>query len=545
MPTAFLSSLPPLLSPAALRSLDKEAASFGIPELMLMENAASAALAVLMEQWGDPRGRRVWLFMGNGNNGGDAAALARILLDRGAEPLLFHLKDPGDYGGSPGHNLDLAARDGAALARIDPASPEGAIGQALENGPPDLIVDGLLGTGFSGRLKPGLETLIRLINRLAESSRARVLSLDIPSGLDAETGAPSPVAVRADLTVSFAYNKAGLCLSGARPWAGKVYRRGVGFPRAVAENASPSGLLLDGSALLEPFEARKNSYKNVYGALCLIGGQPGMGGAICLAALAALRAGAGLVFICAPTDTVRQARALLPEAMTLDLGPGWPGGITPDLSAVLDKSDAAVFGPGLGESPEARGLARDFLALEDRPPAVFDADALRILGSEPELLRRVGCDDILTPHPAEAAALLGAAPGEIQGDRLGALEKLTDKVAGSVVLKGADSLVGQAGRPFLLCPYDLPRLAIAGAGDVLAGCAGAFLASRERSSALASAGRAVVLHAMAALMLGRDFPERGLLSAEVAGALPRVQSWLRGLDKTELARGLAPWPRSD
>ena len=538
----FLSKLPVLANPATTRLMDKAAIDFGVPELMLMENAARAALNVMEQNFGELKDVAVWLFMGNGNNGGDAAALARSLADRGALPTLLCLKEPDQYSGAPAANLDLARRDNVPIVRIDAASADEIfarlVADSAEN--PSIIVDGLLGTGFSGVLKPELAELIRKINDFSRINLARVLALDVPSGLNAVTGEASPLAIRADITVTFAADKPGLCLGGK--WTGDVFVREVGFPRVIYESVPRDGSLLDGRVLLASPSPIPNSYKNIYGHAYLVGGAPGMGGAICLSALAALRAGAGLVTVCAPSATVAQARAFAPEIMTIDLGESWPEEPREETIQKLSGGDALVIGPGMGLGAE--NFLTAILSAKNRPPAVIDADALKIISRVSEAREAVAPNDILTPHPGEAGVLLGETHSQIQGDRPRALSNLTKSFSAVCVLKGADTLIGQAGVPAILCPYDIPRLAIAGAGDVLAGCVGALLGRRDNVSSIDAAAKGVILHALAAVMLAQKFPVRGVLAHDLANAIPHVEAWLASLDKTELKRGLSPWPRS-
>lgn len=539
---SFVSNLPVLANPETTRLMDKAAIDFGVPEIMLMENAARAALNALEQNFGELDEAVVWLFMGNGNNGGDAAALARALADRGARPALFCLKNLDQYSGSPAVNLDLARRDNVPIVRIDASSAAEVFARvAADHGRnPSIIVDGLLGTGFSGTLKPELAEIIGKINDFSRINRVRVLALDIPSGLNAISGQASPVAIRADITVAFAADKPGLCLGGK--WTGDVFVRDVGFPRAIYENTPRDGSLLDGRALLSPSSPIPDSYKNIYGHVMLAGGAPGMGGAICLSALAALRAGAGLVTVCAPSATVAQARAFAPEIMTIDLGETWPDELQEETLQAITVGDALVVGPGMGEGAE--NLLTAILSAKNRPAAVIDADALKIISRVPKAKDAVGRNDILTPHPGEAATLLGETHTQIQNDRARALSDLTKSFPAVCVLKGANTRIGQIDSPPILCPYDLSRLAIAGAGDVLAGCVGALLGRRDNASSIDAAAKGVILHAMAAVMLAGRFPERGVLAHDIADAIPHVETWIGSLDKTALKRGLSPWPRS-
>ncbi|MDO5484261.1 MAG: NAD(P)H-hydrate epimerase, partial [Desulfovibrionaceae bacterium] len=238
----FYSLLPPLPLPQEMRQWDKAAIALGLPEMLLMENAARAALAVMQKYFAPLGGKRIWLFMGGGNNGGDAACLARHLLDSGAEPLLLHSKPLAACTGASGRHLRLARAAGVTCTPLSrmrwPPEPDSL---------PHIVVDGLLGTGFRGPLRPELLKIIRRINTLA--GHAPVLALDIPSGLDGLTGAPAPEAVRACRTVSFAAAKPGLMQPAARAWTGQVHVCPIGIPASVREAAPCSARLIDGHCL--------------------------------------------------------------------------------------------------------------------------------------------------------------------------------------------------------------------------------------------------------------------------------------------------------
>lgn len=533
----FFDILPPLPLPAEMRRWDAASVALGLPEVMLMENAARAALAVLREHIPDLAGRKVWLFMGGGNNGGDAACLARHLLDAGARPLVWHAKPLKSYAGASARHIRMARATGVPFAFLRrPDQPEWSAA-------PEILVDGLLGTGFSGELRPDPAELVARLNAL--DPPRFVLALDIPSGLDGVTGRPCPIAVRAAATVSFAAAKPGLILPWARAWTGTLHVRAIGIP-AVVRKTNPCGAyLLDGRSLAALPSPTAESYKNSFGHALVLGGAPGLGGAAHLASRAALRAGAGLVTAAAPAASVSEIKNGWPEIMTLALGePGhcrWPSEIPETLGNLLERCGALIVGPGMGRGKDAAAFLAALLALANRPAAVFDADALILLARQPALLRKIGERDILTPHPGEAAALLQCATPAVQADRPAALAALCRGCLGAVVLKGAGTLVGQGQGPLLASPYDVPQLAVGGSGDVLAGCLGGLLAAHQAGwrTSLPLAGMGVAMHALAGRACARLYPARGNTAGEVADALPGVRARIA---RATPAQEILPWP---
>lgn len=288
----------------------------------------------------------------------------------------------------------------------------------------------------------------------------------------------------------------------------------------------PDARLLDETCLAFLPKIPANAYKNIFGHVLVIGGTPQYSGAANLAARAALRAGAGLVSVAAPAGAVRDIKNGLPEIMTLPLGKPanstWPKKIPEALSAALERCTALVTGPGMGRGPDSAAFLAALLCLPKRPPAVIDADALVIIANQPELRQKLLPRDILTPHPGEAAALLRTNAVSIQSDRFTALDWLCRLAPCAVILKGAGTLAGQAPKPVLVSPYDVPQLAVGGSGDVLAGCLGALLAARHYPDSLVVAGMGIVLHALAGKTLAAAFPARGNTAGEIADAIPRV-----------------------
>ena len=541
MMEAFLRVCPPLPLPREMAAWDAQALAQGLPGSMLMENAARAALGVLRAHEPHLEGKRVWLFMGSGNNGGDAAALARHLYDARALPVVAHLKPLSAFRGAAAEHVRMARAVGvpfinlaSTLRRKDAARPGSLLSRLCHilvpddtARCPDICIDGLLGTGFHGSLRADLQHLVASLNLLHD--RSLILALDIPSGLDGTSGQPCPLAVRAHATATFAAAKPGLVLPCARIWTGRLHVCDIGMPRGIRENGPCSLRLLPAAAAAYFAAPIPRGYKNSYGHVAVIGGAGGLSGAAHLAALAALRSGAGLVTALTPAPSIQAVKGGRAEIMTLalpsaDAGAPWREAWTDEASAFTCRCQSLVIGPGMGRGNDALQVLEAILEEKKRPPAVLDADALVLLARKPVLLQRLTSRDILTPHPGEAAALLGCTTEEIQAQRRQALAHLTDKSAAAVALKGAGSLAAQGDSPQLLCPVDIPQLSVGGSGDVLAGCAAALLARAEHSgaSALAVLGAALRLHAAAGMACAAAFPCRGNGAAELAEALPRA-----------------------
>lgn len=539
---AFLHRLPPLPFACEMRKWDASAIDFGIPETMLMENAARSCLALLQDLNGSICNKKVLILMGGGNNGGDAACIARHILDLGGLPQVWHIKDLGQLSGACAWHTQLALKDGVEFKKIklDAIDCPSSLFDGMKN-IPDIIIDGLLGTGFSGTLKPAIAGFIEAVNAFNKIVKSFVLAVDIPSGLDSTTGNPSPVAVKASATATLAASKPGMLLAHARQWTGDIYIREIGMPRLCSQPATMR--LVDGRILLNMPALPADSYKNVYGHVTVIGGAYGMGGAAHLASAAALRTGAGLVTACAPDSSMDAIKSGWPEIMTHAMGADWPKSISDSLLELLKKSDALVIGPGMGRTQASEDFLYALLNLDHRPKTVFDADALTIIGRNPELLTRLDENDIITPHPGEAGTLLGIKAHEIQSDRPGAVKKLAELSPAVAILKGASTLVRQKNGPTLLCPYDVPQMAIGGAGDVLSGCLGALLArSGNEKKAIFAAAYGVMMHVAAGLVCAKKFPNRGTTASALADAIAESLSYAQNHDKFNLNLGFAPWP---
>ena len=382
-----------------------------------------------------------------------------------------------------------------------------------------MVVDGLLGTGLSGELRPDMLALVRLVNELGR--KAYVLALDIPSGLSGLTGRPLPESVRADLTVTFETAKVGLVQPEAAPYIGRLDVRPIGIPRALRETHAPAHALMTAGLVNLVDKPGPSLHKGTAGHVLIIGGSAGLTGAPMLAAVAAMRAGAGLATIACPSGIAEAVKASRPEIMILPLGSGerWTPDMLEALEPELSRFDAAVVGPGMGRAVGTADFLQAWLS-RSKLPAVYDADALNILASRKELLKKIGESAIVTPHPGEMARLLDMDIAEVQAGRSACCRRLVEATGAVSVLKGAASLVAGAERPVAVSPYCEPTLAVAGSGDVLSGILGCLLGRGLGAYRAACLG--VLWHGQAGRILARDFPYRGNMPLEIAHVLPQA-----------------------
>ena len=464
----------------------------GIGGGVLMERAGGGAFRAMRENW--PDAREITVLAGLGNNGGDGYVVARLAQEAGLSPRVLQLGDPERISGD--------AREHAMRYRAT-----GAAWEVFERLPrhTDVIVDALLGTGLDRAIEGRWAEVIRAVN----ACRAPVLSVDIPSGLDADTGAILGEAVAADVTVTFIALKQGLFTAEGPAVCGNIAFEQLEVPHSVYAREILAARRLDWrrqETLLPP--RRRSAHKGNFGHVLVIGGNRGFAGAARLSAEAAARAGAGLVSLATRPEHVPAVVGACPEIMARGVESA------ADLDELLERATVVALGPGLGHDEWATALWR--AGLEKGLPAVVDADALNLLAGEP---RRGNW--ILTPHPGEAARLLGTSVSAVQADRFAAAEALQARYGGVVVLKGAGTLVRSGGtRTPAVCSEGNPGMASGGMGDVLTGLVAGLVAQGVDEEQAAETGAA--LHAAAAdRAAGRG--ERGLLATDL---LPEIRPLL-------------------
>lgn len=515
----------PLPTPEEMAEWDRNAIErTGIKEELLMENASREALAVLEACQGPLQGKKAVCFAGSGNNGGDAFALARHLHNKGVRVLILHVKPLSQARGATGYHIRLARHEGIEFAPLGRFQLETLYHHERR---PDIVVDGLLGTGFHGDLRPDYQTFIEVINSLGRAG-SFILALDIPSGLNGLKGLPQPKAVKAHVTVTFEATKLGLAYPWAAPYVGRLEARAIGIPRSIHQQ-HPAGayLMLPGLyRCLPPVEPQ--SHKGSFGHVLIVGGSEGLTGAAVLAAHGALRSGAGLVTVACPAGLTAEVKSGFPECMTLPVGKtrAWEPNALEPLLERLPRFDALVLGPGLGRDQAAKETVETILhsLKHDSPPLVLDADGLYHLAANPKLSDCIRPRDLLTPHPGEMARLLDSDIGGVQSNRVERVRAFARCIGATTILKGAGSVLAGPEGPVYLSPFSTPCLAIGGAGDVLAGMLGRLVAQDMDSLLAAIVG--VYWHGRAGRLLENDFPRRGNLARDIAQALPRaLEAW--------------------
>jgi hydroxyethylthiazole kinase-like uncharacterized protein yjeF len=504
-----------LVTAAEMRAVDRAAIErHGVPGLALMERAGAAVAAAVRPLVA--RGGRAVAACGAGNNGGDGYVAARLLLATGIDARAVAIAPRASLRGDA-----LAAREAAERAGVPILDGPPA---ALDAGLGDALVDALFGTGLSRAPEGVYADAIARIEAL-RGRGARVVAVDVPSGLSADTGRPLGPCVRADRTVTFAFQKRGLVLHPGPSFAGETTVADIGIPPQAAAEVPVACELLseeEARALVPP--RRPDAHKGDAGRVLVVAGSPGKSGAAHLALTGALRGGAGLVTLAAREEVLPFALAGRPEAMSVPLlahGPLSDADLEPLLEAARGM-DAVVIGPGIPRGPETAGLLRAFLE-RAHVPAALDADALNALASRPELLRGLPAPVVLTPHPGEMARLAGTDIAHVQADRIAIAAWKAREWGCVVVLKGARSVVAAPGAPPAIVPAGNAGMATGGTGDVLAGLVGALLAGHLPPFDAARA--AAFAHALAGDLAAERLGERGLLAGDLADALGAV--WAR------------------
>ena len=488
MSTLSTSSLRPLYKATQVRELDQRTIAGGIESFALMQRAASSAWHSFRSRW--PQARSVTVLCGGGNNGGDGHVLAALAMQSGLKVQRLSLKPRDALSGDVARAAELATAAGVGFEEWHPHTTLAG----------EVIVDALLGTGLSGEVEGSIKQAIKAMNTASQP----VLALDIPSGISADTGAMLGTAVEATCTVTFIGDKIGLHTGDAPAYTGDIDFRPLGVKAQAFFDIPPTAWRLDDALLGEAFTPRsRTSHKGSLGHVLVMGGAPGFGGAALLASQAAARLGAGKVTLATAHEHITASLVRCPEVMALAVRGG------ADAADLPASADVVVIGPGLGQ--ESWGQAMFQSALKASSPLVVDADALNLLASRWPDLRRDNW--ILTPHPGEAARLLGCSVSDVQADRPEAARALQRARGGIVILKGAGSLIaGPSG--LVVCPYGNPGMASGGMGDVLSGMLGALVG--QFNSLEQSAWLGVMAHALAGDEAAKAAGERGLLASDLA-----------------------------
>jgi len=497
----------------------------GIPGVVLMENAARGATRVFLDHFDPPENSHVVLLCGRGNNGGDGYVMARYLHQEGLKVSVIVLSEFEKISGDALLNLEVIRRMDLEIWEV-PGSDEWTKTREVITAC-DFIIDGILGTGLNSPVRGFYGKIIDEINALSKP----VMAIDIPSGLNADTGQIMGKAVKADLTVTFGFPKLGQLIFPGADLVGRLTRIHIGIPDAVVKRVPGKYNMTEPDDFINLFGIEKgNIHKGNRGHLLILAGSTGKTGAATLTALGALRAGAGLVTVGLPESLNAIMESKLTEAMTVPLPETSEGSISleaeGDINGLMAGKTAVALGPGLSTNDETITLVRHVVG-RCRLPMVIDADGLNALSGAPDVLTDCGDSAILTPHPGEMGRLTELKSAEIQADRVGTAIRFVEEYGCFLVLKGARTLIAGPDGEIHVNPTGNPALSSGGTGDVLTGLIGGFLARGWPMQKAAVGG--VYMHGMAADLLAEDMGQSGILAGELLSVLPALTaSLLRG-----------------
>jgi len=482
-----------LYSPESVYRMDKAAVdSDSLSEIELMGRAGACVWSSIVERW--PELSRITIFAGSGNNGGDAFVVAIQARQQGIAVQFIVKGDLSRQSPTSRHYHDLWLASGGDIEAWKQQTIEG-----------ELIVDGLLGIGLKSTLDQDWQVLIQAINQVDVPK----VAIDIPSGLNAQTGLSQPCAINAELTVTFIGIKIGHYLADGMDYCGEILFNDLGISSSTAFSQAPALEVIDESNLFLPEKRKHNSHKNRYGHVLVIGGDRGMAGAASLAAQAALRSGAGMVTVLVHPDCVHSLSST-PELMVQS----WY-----EIDEKLAQASIVVVGPGLGQSDAANDCLKRLSCVTQ--PMVADASALTV-----DFLKSLSDRQlVITPHPGEAAKLLATTASDVQSDRFAASNELSDRFSCTSVLKGSGSIIREPGQTPFINIAGNPGMASAGMGDVLAGMIGAFIG--QQLSAFEAAKTSVYLHARCAELYAENQDESGLIASDIIRLIPEVVMQLR------------------
>lgn len=490
-----------VLTSGEMREVDRRTIEdVGLPAIVLMENAGRQVVAAMEAEFRDLAQQRVAVICGRGNNGGDGFVVARTLRQRGVDVAVFVVGPVAEIRGEARINLEILGRLGVSVVEI--GNEQDWELHALDVARCGIIVDALFGTGLRTPLQGLLSTLVADLNALG----APIVSIDLPSGLSADTHEPIGDAIEATLTVTLAAPKLPLVLPPGEAYAGRLVIADIGIPSSVIDSVEGDRLELLTREEIRTLVAPRapESHKGDFGHVLVVAGGPGKTGAAHLAAMGALRSGAGLVTVATPRGCQATLAALAAEYMTEALDETASGTVAPSaLARILElPHDVIAIGPGLGVDPDTRRLVRELL---DRAPGpvVVDADAINAFAGDAEGLRsRRGGQVVVTPHPGEMARLLGVSTEEIQSHRIRVARDFAVHHQVHLVLKGYRTLIATPQGTVAINPTGNPGMATGGCGDVLTGMIAAWIGQRLAPDA--ACRLAVYLHGAAGDLAAAD-----------------------------------------
>lgn len=507
-----------------MRELDRlTIEKIGIPGTTLMENAGVAVVRALEKYFPQECDGAFALFCGKGNNGGDGFVIARHLHNRGVKTRVYLFAEARELKDDALVNFKIIDKMGLDIQEIKDIN-------ALKDDSflthSSVVIDALLGTGLSKPPQGLYKEAIEVINRLDKLT----VSVDLPSGIMADSGLVAGSAVRADLTVTFGLPKLCFFLFPSAHYAGQLVVADISIPKDLLENSDFKIELLEREVLAGILRPRiRDAHKGSYGHVFILAGSPGKTGAAAMAAVSAMRAGAGLVTLGVPQSLNPVLEVKLDEAMTLPLPQtpqatlGYEG--LPEILDFCRGKTVLALGPGIGAHKETARLMQKILTTADLP-VVVDADGINTLEGKTEILKKAKGPLILTPHPGELARLLGIATQDLLDDRLGIVQKMAQEWGVYIVLKGAYSLTASPQGGVYINPTGNPGMASGGAGDILTGMIAGFIA--QKYDIISAIQLAVYLHGLSGDLAAQDLGEEYINAMDLLTYLPEAFSILKG-----------------
>ena len=506
-----------LVTAGEMQEMDRQTIeSFGLPGRVLMENAGLGATRILFKKFKGLVDKKVGIVAGRGNNGGDGFVIARYLSQKGVSVTVYLLAKKTTVKGDVAENLNLLAPlDITVIEMPDQKSFSKHKTSMLHQ---DIWIDAILGTGLKSDVKGYFRKIIEFIN----SSEKPVFSVDIPSGLNADTGQPCGACIQAHTTATFAFAKTGHLIFPGAGYTGNLEIVDIGIPNYIAEKVGPKQFLLTSALVRSALQKRSpEAHKGNTGHLLIIAGSTGKTGAAAMTALSAMRSGAGLVTLGIPRSLNPVLESQVLEVMTSPL-PEAEGGILDESSFneimdLIDGKKCLALGPGLGTASSTKNLVIQIIQ-ECNIPVVIDADGLNNLIDNVYILKNLKNPVILTPHPGEMSRLIGKPVSFIQNDRINCARNFAKKFKVHIVLKGARTVIAHPDGKVFINPTGNPGMASGGMGDVLTGIIAGFVTQGYSPESATHAG--VYLHGTAADTLQKNMAPFGFLATEVMNAIP-------------------------
>jgi NAD(P)H-hydrate epimerase len=501
---------------AQMRDIEQAAIEeYGIPGIVLMENAGVEVVKQIENVLGSLHNKRISVFTGTGNNGGDGYVVARHLYNQGAKVKVFLIGSKASVVGDALTNLQVITYMGIDVLEVTNSHDWDKVKIAMTF--TDCLVDALLGTGFTGQLRENMTQVVESINKMNKVT----IAIDVPTGVDADTGQIQSVAVKASHTITFALAKQGLLLYPAASYVGELCVADIGIPRLLLSDTQIQQNLITSNAAREIFSKRQpDVHKGSCGKVLVVAGSKGLTGAAALASDAAMRCGAGMVTLGIAESLHEIMEIKLTEVMTSPLpevGDGFVGEDAFDEIVMLSlKNDVVAIGPGLGRQTETLDLVRQIVKNVDKP-LVLDADALYALIDHTSILLEAKSMPVLTPHPGEMARLVGLTPEEVNQDRIFIARQAATEWGSIVILKGARTVVAFPDGEVYINSSGNAGMATAGAGDVLTGVITGLIGQGLSSHEAALAG--VYLHGLAGDIVARG-GMIGMVASDLIKALP-------------------------